>query len=400
MIWRTGKVPSRLQKAGSGFDNVPEALLAGYGAAVMLDALKFAFEILVVGALALPWLAILKGMLPSDPSSGPPSYLSVLPRSARSTVAVAVVVAFGYVAGSTVSRASRDLMNDELLKPIPTEDTIRDAVYQDEYCGQDLIDLDEYLPFFDQPSPAPKSKSSDKSSLSEIHQKLRKDLRQAFCPGQDTPERLDAHITEMFSLQEGELLLLGQDRVDRLKQYYDQINVLRGAALNGFILFVVCVFGCCGNLRERKHESRVAKWLSFLPAGLLLFCGSYSLLGHFRGLSLRAQDLYSTTDPTLREVLRGLYSDPPFAELVLLLLGAAGIFVTAKARKEASYLRTGLLAATITLVCFGGWWWTEVMYDLQVIHSQIELHPVPVTAGPSPAIGTAPGNGSESQPRH
>ena len=59
----------------------------------MLDALKFAFEILVVGALALPWLAILSRMFASGPSSSLPSYLSVLPRPARGTVAVAVVIA-------------------------------------------------------------------------------------------------------------------------------------------------------------------------------------------------------------------------------------------------------------------------------------------------------------------
>ena len=34
-------------------------------------------------------------------------------------------------------------------------------------------------------------------------------------------------------------------------------------------------------------------------------------------------------------------------------------------------------ALVITLTCYGGWWWTEVLYDSQVIHSRPELHPVP-----------------------
>jgi hypothetical protein len=47
----------------------------------MLDALKFAFEILVVGALALPWLAILSRMFASGPGSSLPSYLSVFTKA-------------------------------------------------------------------------------------------------------------------------------------------------------------------------------------------------------------------------------------------------------------------------------------------------------------------------------
>ena len=332
---------------------------------------------------------------------------------------MAVVIAFGYVTGSAVSRASRDLFNDELLKPLPTEAMIRDAVYQDEYCGQDLIDLDEYLPFFDKSSPSDKSlptnkpspsdkspptnKSSlsDKTSLSEIHQELRKEFKNAFCPGRFTPEKLDTNIQEMFSLQEGELLLLGQDKVDRLKQYYDQITVLRESALNGFILFMVCLFGYFGKFRARWSESRIFKFLTFLPAGFLLLYGSYSLVLHFHSLSLKAQDLLSaqgldaTRQPIVAEVLERLYSDPPLAELVLLLLGMVGLFVIPKAEQAASYFRMCVVAGIVTLICYGGWWWTEVMYDLQVVHSKIELHPAP-TAAPV-AGGTASQNRSQNQ---
>jgi hypothetical protein len=309
---------------------------------------------------------------------------------------VAIVIALGYVAGSAVSRASRDLFNDELLKPFPTEDAIRDAVYQDEYCGQDLIDMDEYLPFFEKPSLS-KPPVSDKPLLSAIHQKLRKQLKKAFCPNQDTPKRLDAHIKEMFSLQEGELLLLGQDKVDRLKQYYDQITVLRGAALNGFILFMICAFGCCRNVRERWPERRITKVLALVPAGALLLYGVWSLSGHFHDLLVRAQNLYSVDHPTLAEVLQRLYGDPPFAEMLFVLLGVVGLFVVTKANKTMSYFRTCIIAATVTIVCFGGWWWTEVMYDLQVVHSQIELHPAPAAAlGASEAGGAGSHNGSEN----
>jgi hypothetical protein len=332
----------------------------------MLDAVKFAFEILIVGALALPWLATVRRMLFSpNPAASPPSYLSALPRGSRSTVAIAMVLAFGYVVGSAVSRVSRDLFNDESLRRIPTEDKIRDGVYQDEYCSQDLLDMDKYLPFFDNYPLSGKSRLSnepsvsEKNALSEMHSKLQR----AFCPGRgDTREKLDARIKEMFSLQEGELLLQGEDKVGRLKQYYDQITVLRGAALNGFILFLVCAFGCCGNLRGYWQDRRILKGLTILPAALVTLYGSVQLWFH------------------LHDRIQNHYSDPPLAEFVLILLGVFGLYVTLKAEKVPSYSRTCLVAAIVTVTCFGGWWWTEIMYDLQVVHSQPELHPMPPSA--------------------
>lgn len=91
-----------------------------------MDALKFAFEILIVGALALPWLAILIRMFvdepvaedrkapdPRHPWRRPPTddgpfHLSVVPESVRSAAAAAFVVAIGYLLGSSVSRISRE----------------------------------------------------------------------------------------------------------------------------------------------------------------------------------------------------------------------------------------------------------------------------------------------------
>ncbi len=356
----------------------------------MLDALKFAFEILIVGALALPWLAILSQMFASGPVSSLPSQLSILPRPTRGAVAIAVVIAIGYVAGSVVSRASRDLFNDEMLEPLPTEARIRDAVYQDEYCGQDLIDLDAQLPFDKSSSPrkypaTDKSSLSDTTALSQIHRELRRKEKNAFCPAGSPQEKLEANIQEMFSLQEGELLLLGQDKVDRLKQYYDQETVLRGAALNSFILFVVCLFGYFGKFRARWPDGRIFRILTFLPAALVLLYGCYGLVAHWNSLFLKAHNLLiaqgvDDRGPTVWEALGRQYSDPPVAEFVFLLLGIVGLFVIPKAEQAGSYFRTSVVAGMVTIACFGGWWWTEVMYDLQVVHSQIELHPIPTVA--------------------
>jgi hypothetical protein len=66
----------------------------------MLDALKFAFEILIVGALALPWVAILYHVFWDDGSADFEFDLSFVPEGARSAASVALVLAFGYLIGS------------------------------------------------------------------------------------------------------------------------------------------------------------------------------------------------------------------------------------------------------------------------------------------------------------
>lgn len=83
-----------------------------------MDALKFAFEILVVGALALPWIMVLVWMFP-DPASGKQRdilkfFQPFSPVGARPAVTAVALVAIGYLLGSAVSRISRDFFNDEL----------------------------------------------------------------------------------------------------------------------------------------------------------------------------------------------------------------------------------------------------------------------------------------------
>jgi hypothetical protein len=374
----------------------------------MLDALKFAFEILIVGALALPWLAILNQMFEAvGPSAALPAYFKFIPDAAQTAAAVALVLAFGYVAGSVVSRASGDLFNDEMLQPFPTEDLIRIAVYQGEYCGQDQMNVNENAPLVGESTvvsdefplfedaegaPLPNKRSATTKAQHSLHEKY----REAFCPpdtsagGSHRPEeiaeKLEQHIRNMFRLQEGELLLLGEDKVGRLKQYYDQITVLRGAAFNGFVLLVTCAIGCCANVRVRAASSRPRRLLAFLPAAAMLGFGIFTLRGHYRHMQSAAKYLYHSRVPTFSQTLDVLYNDPPLAEFVLILLGAVGLLVIFKAKKTTPYLRTGIVAAIVTTVCLGSWWWTEIMYDLQVVHSQVELRPNPLT---SVHIGTA-----------
>jgi hypothetical protein len=346
----------------------------------MLDALKFAFEILIVGVMALPWLAVLSWIFPFDSSLDRRIDLSIVPEPARNAVAVAVVIAFGYLLGSAVSRFSRDFFNDELWKPFPTEDMIRDNVYFDEFCSEHAF----VYQYWSKPihlEPPPK-----------------------FCPDQETKEKLlktkpgklakfselskdqlgyfDQEVQEAFLLEESELLLQGLDKVDRLKQYYDQITVLRGAAFNGFILFTLCIFGSCGALRALWSGHRIAKALTLLPACIVGIFAFRSFWIHLHGST------------------ESLYSDPPLAELVFLLLAGVGFVITLKADAATPYLRICIVSAVVTAISFGGWWWTEVMYDLQVIHSLPELKQTTGAPAPVVEILKSPNASAPSAPAH
>jgi hypothetical protein len=309
----------------------------------MLDALKFAFEILIVGALALPWLEVLYRMFPDPDPLSSRFDLSFVPEGARNVVSVAIVLAVGYLLGSAVSRFSRDFFNDELWQPLPTEDVIRDSVYFDEFCAEQSLAYTYWsqpihlapLPNF---CPANPKGTATFSGLSA-----------------EENERFHVRVQEVFRLEDSELLLQGVDKVDRLKQYFDQITVLRGAALNAFILFALALFGSLGRLKERWSKYPVLVFLTFLPSALAGIYTLYSLWRHwYHGA-------------------RSVYSDPPLAEIVILLLSAVGMYVVLKPEKKMPYFRICTIAVIVMVVSFGGWWWTEVTYDLQVIHSLAEI---------------------------
>jgi hypothetical protein len=115
-------------------------------------------------------------------------------------------------------------------------------------------------------------------------------------------QEFDQKVQELFQLEESELLLQGVDKIDRLKQYFDQITVLRGAAFNGFVLFSLALFGLLGKLKESWSRHRILQFLAFLPPVLAVIFVVQNIVRH-------------------DDHLLGLYSDPPLAELVILLLG-------------------------------------------------------------------------------
>ena len=103
-----------------------------------MDALKFAFDTLIVGALALPWLWLFMRIFFQRSNGEPPlkfPLIDALSESTRQAVAGVLILAVGYLLGSAVSRISSDFFDDkEILHELPTQSSIRQGVYLHEYC--------------------------------------------------------------------------------------------------------------------------------------------------------------------------------------------------------------------------------------------------------------------------
>src|SRR5579863_554440 len=95
-----------------------------------MEALKLAFETIIVGALALPWCAVAVDLFFAAIIPEMARLLSLLKQEVQRAVAGVVVLAVAYLLGATVSRVAEDLFNDGELTVRLTEDMIRTRVYR------------------------------------------------------------------------------------------------------------------------------------------------------------------------------------------------------------------------------------------------------------------------------
>jgi len=178
----------------------------------------------------------------------------------------------------------------------------------------------------------------------------------------DWINRQQSLAADLFHMQEAALLLKGTDATERLRQFHDQIMVLRGATFDGMIAVSFLLFWW-----SAKFKSSL-RWMVLL---LYLVAGAIATFNHF---SERAA------------------SDPPYMEFTLLVLAAAGWCVLWQRRKKEANTAEGpgpqkaqidvrlayiVLAVFLTAAGFLGWWATQVLYDRQVIYSYRALSEAP-----------------------
>jgi hypothetical protein len=280
-----------------------------------MGALSFAFDTIIVGALALPWLVLAVDLFFPTEESRIEALLSFV--KVNPAAAGVLLLAMAYFLGSAVSRIAQDFFNDDDLGVPVTEENIRTTVY----CSPDPNEPWLFVIGIS-PQVAP-------ISLCDNDSKNKKN-----------------QVRRVFHLQESTLLLEGEDKTERLRQLHQQIMVLRGAAFNGLVAFALCFFGWCA-----KHRLKGRLFLALAPL-IVLLAGVYALSKHIHGRVL---------------------DNPPYMEFTLLVLGLAGSFALWKGAQK-NYGASLVLSLLLTPMAWLAWWWTEVLYDEQVIYSFYALN--------------------------
>jgi hypothetical protein len=322
-----------------------------------MEALSIAFDTIIVGALALPWVIIvidlffLKDQRQIEDVPGPlkrevgPAAAGALSQPGVISV---LLFAVAYLLGSAVSRNAMDFFNDDDL-PLRsiTEDSIRTSTYCDKDQSQ-FVEIRSDFPsdsWKRHPGVTPSTFAQDcarqPSTSKGRMQRIGCYLFGKFC--KEYSDETIAETQRIFQLQESALLLEGQDKTGRLRQLHDQIMVLEGAAFNALIASALCLFGWFA-----KQRAVVRRGALVLPA-LLLLGTFYALHQHFRHSEV---------------------NDPPFMEFTLLILAAAGGYILWKGAPGRRWFGTGFLLSFLLFgMAFFGWWWTEVLYNQQVNYS-------------------------------
>jgi len=325
-----------------------------------MGAFSIAFDTVIVGALALPWVLLVLHLFFSDNESSIKNLLGWVKDQNQPAVAGVLLFAMAYPLGSAVSRIAQDFFDDGdlhvqvsryLFQVGVTETSIRTDVYC-QTLQRGVV------------AQKPGEPSNDKREhFRENDSKCEYTARWIVPKTHDFISDQQTLANDMFHVQEAALLLKGTDATERMRLFHDQIMVLRGAAFDGLIAFSLCLFWW-----SAKFQSRL-RWAVLL---LYLLPGGVATFNHLRERAA---------------------SDPPYMEFTLLALTAAGWCVLwqrraknksvaeeagaqpARVEARAAYLVLGLF---LTTAAFLGWWATQVLYDQQVIYSYKALTESPV----------------------
>jgi hypothetical protein len=292
-----------------------------------MEAFKLAFETVLVGALALPWLALMMVLVNPNISRTIGCLTKVVPKECTPALAGVVAFSLAYLLGSAVSPVAREFLNDIDVIGIPTEEKIQTRIMEGPEGGQVLS--------------SGVSKRGNLAILRDTWEQKRSILA----------------TNATFRQQETTILLHGAEASERINRLHERLTVLTGATFSGFVLVLLCVFAWCGSYRGQAqtaglHSSlrlRAVRFATYLPCLATILWGVVALLGDWNKHDI---------------------DDPPIMELVLLILGFFGLCITARKTVALPALRSGVLFASfLTILSCGGYLCTEPSYVHEVLDS-------------------------------
>jgi len=327
-----------------------------------MDVFKLAFETMIVGLFACTWLGVAIDLLF-------PSFFPWLIRSIggkNENLTGLALLSLAYCLGSAIMPIADQLVNDEHW-PLP-EYAIRCWVSMEENDRlKDISEDTELLPNYKSTEEFEVcrcsywdiffKKEQDKNSQ-KVHKVL--DIPPTLEEFKHRKDSVDAdeinrdELLTLFLFYEDKVLSQGSDKTESFRQLRERIVVLRGAVISGTILFLLCLFRAIARRDTEKLNWRVVDqaWIR-------------TVLGTLLALTFT---LFSVVAASVKKNHPDIF-DIPILEVLLGLTSVFGGFWVLKGVPPRSFLnmRSVLLTAFVTVFAYGGWVWSEVIYDQQII---------------------------------
>lgn len=327
-----------------------------------MDVFKLAFETMIVGILSFAWLAIAVDLLFPD------FFVKVIQPvwDKNQTPIGAAFLSLAYCLGSAIMPISGQLVNDEHW-PLP-EFAIRCRVMVEENCRlNDIRPNTELLlhrptkdlnvcprTFWDVSSPEGGKMYPWNLAWRVFLKAFRVDYEKI-----PPDPNADKQLT-LFQLYESKVLSQGSakdsDNTEFFRQQHERIVVLRGAVISGVVLFLLCFFRAMARLDSQKFFWKTVDrvWVkTVLGTGLALWFTWFS-----------AENAYD-------DLRHSVIFDVPILETFLGLTTIFGGFWVIKGVPYRAFLnkRAVFLTVFITLLAYGGWMWSEIIYDQEIINA-------------------------------
>jgi hypothetical protein len=359
-----------------------------------MDVFKLAFETTVAGLLAFSWLGVATYLLFPNFVQGLPAWIvSGAAKNFQGAIGVGVLV-IAYCLGSAILPISNQFVNDE-HGPL-NENGIRCQVFTRQ--EQWLVSV--------QDTAFPKGKNFSLEKLQPRHCSywapifshedmgfVRRTWRfvwqfgllwfgqpananekptgkddkflETYCDKAKTTECDEfkaRKILTIFQQQEARVLAQGPDKTELLRQLHERIVVLRGAVFSGFVLLLILIFAFFARVNGLLSDWR-------RPLRGILLAALFAIFAFVNG----CHDVAN----------RNIY-DIPILEGLLLTITIFGLYLVFKPAKTQFFRkkRYMLLALFFTGLAYGGWMWSEILYDQIVINSYAVLQSTPETQKP------------------
>lgn len=350
-----------------------------------MGAITIAFDTIIAGALALPWLLLVVHLFFPNGEQ----HVADLPKRIKEInqpAAMAVVLfAVTYLIGSAVSRTAQDFSNDDDLHLSITDLGWHPGEGHASGCkaGSDPGSRHLLLRFGMTQNRIFASVYCEKQSFqpprraSAVLAAKIEDFRSHSCActrtirwhahldrnQEEQEEELNEDAGDVFGLEQGDLLLQSEDSTLHLRQLHDQVMVLRSAAFNAMIACALCLYAWGVRLRHEKPRSALRWLVALLPAGIFMLA-AITIAHHF-----------AERAPT----------DPPYMEFSILVVAGGGAWVLWLRRVRPADLQKGhrapcrqwLAFAFLSFLLMGtaalAWWSSEVAYTEQVIYAYDSL---------------------------